>query len=180
MVFVLRYNVSFDRPSILETLAPACRARVRPPAPREGGRMDALELLKYDHEKLKELFNQAEGTEQSEKKEIFKQIKRDLEAHVRIEDGIFYPAIEHHEQLKDMVLESYRKHKDVKVLLREIDGLVSQNKPLEPKLKILKETVEHRNDEEERKIFLHVRELVDDETLEKLGRQFQVARNRLL
>ena len=143
--------------------------------------MDALELLKKDHQKAKELFEQAEETEQeNDKKKIFKQIKKELETHARIEEGIFYPAIEHHEQLKDTVLESYSKHKDVKVLLHEITGLVSQNKPFEPKLKILKETVEHRDAEEERKIFSHVRELVDDETLEKLGRQFQVARNQLL
>ena len=140
--------------------------------------MDALELLKRDHQKLKELFDQAEDIQQSEKKEVFKQLKRDLEAHARIEEGILYPAIEHHDQLKDMVLECCKKHKDVKVLLREIDGLVSQNKPFEPKLKILRETVKHQA-EEERKIFPHVREVMDDATLEKLGRQFQVARNQL-
>ena len=37
--------------------------------------MDALELLHEDHEKVKELFEEAEGTEnQKEKKRIFEEI----------------------------------------------------------------------------------------------------------
>src|SRR5438552_3040599 len=118
--------------------------------------MDALELLKHDHQRLKELFDQAEGKERAEKKGIFKQIKRELESHTRIEEGIFYPAIEHYEHLKDRVLESYKKHKDVKVLLGEIEALVSQSKPFEFKLKILQEMVEHRDEKEEREIFPQV------------------------
>ena len=77
--------------------------------------MNALELLKQDHEEVKELFEQAEGTDDSkEQRNLFKQIKKALEAHARIEEGIFYPAMEKHEQLKDLVLESYEEHKQIK------------------------------------------------------------------
>jgi iron-sulfur cluster repair protein YtfE (RIC family) len=40
------------------------------------------------------------------RKKIFNQIKKELETHVRIEETVFYPAMEKHEELKDMVLES--------------------------------------------------------------------------
>ena len=142
--------------------------------------MDALELLKQDHQKVKELFEQADGTEESKKKkEIFKQIKKELETHARIEEGIFYPAMEKLEELKDMVLESYEEHKQIKTLLREIDDLSADSEKLEPKLKVLKENVEHHAEEEEEgKMFPQVRELMDEEELEELGQELQAAKGK--
>ena len=47
--------------------------------------MDALELLKTDHKKVKELFKKAEGNEnQKQQKQLFEQIKTELETHTRI------------------------------------------------------------------------------------------------
>ena len=140
--------------------------------------MNALDLLKQDHEAVKELFEQAEATDDSkQQRNIFKQIKKSLEAHARIEEGVFYPAMEKYEQLKDLVLESYEEHKQIKRLLKEIDDLVSDSEKFEPKLKVLMENVEHHAEEEEEgKMFPQVRELVDDAALEELGRQLEAAK----
>ena len=47
--------------------------------------MDALELLKEDHQKVKELFEQAEDTDdQNEKTKIIAEIQTELETHARI------------------------------------------------------------------------------------------------
>jgi len=99
--------------------------------------MNALDLLQFIHRKVRKLFDRAEYTDRfEEKKRIFFNIKRELLAHARIEEGILYPAIENHEQLKPLVRESYRKHKHVEVLLRGIGGLVSENKPCDPEFGI--------------------------------------------
>lgn len=50
--------------------------------------MDALELLKQDHQKVKELFEEAEEAKDKEKQEIFNQIKKELETHTRIEESV--------------------------------------------------------------------------------------------
>jgi hypothetical protein len=85
---------------------------------------NALELLKQDHEKVKELFEEAESAEDdNQKRKIFKEIKKELDTHTRIEETIFYPAMLEHDELKDMVLESIEEHKQVKKLLREIGKL---------------------------------------------------------
>src|SRR5918995_1497983 len=125
--------------------------------------MNALELLKQDHQTVKKLFEEAEETEdQKEKEEIFEDIKTELETHARIEETVFYPAMAKHEELKDMVLESIEEHKQVKTLLREIDNLKSDSEKFEPKLAVLMENVEHHaEDEEEGKMFPKVREIVD-------------------
>ena len=112
--------------------------------------MDALELLKEDHQKVKELFEQAEETEdQKEKNKIFSEIQSELETHARIEETVFYPAMEKREELKDMVLESLEEHKQIKTLLKEIDNLKSDSEKFEPKLSVLMENVEHHAEEEE-------------------------------
>ena len=142
--------------------------------------MDALELLKQDHQKVKELFEQTEGAEENkDKQNIFKQIKKELETHARIEEGIFYPAMEKLDELKDMVLESYEEHRQIKTLLREMDDLASGSEKFEPKLRVLKEHVErHAEEEEEGNMFPQVRELVDEAALEELGQQLEAAKGK--
>ena len=69
--------------------------------------MNALELLKKDHNTVKELFKKAEGNNnEKQQKQLFEQIKTELETHTHIEETVFYPAVEKIDELKDMVLES--------------------------------------------------------------------------
>jgi hemerythrin superfamily protein len=142
--------------------------------------MDALELLKEDHQKVKELFEEAEGAEdEKEKSRIFSEIQTELETHARIEENVFYPAMEKHEELKDMVLESIEEHRQIKTLLKEIDNLKDNSEKFEPKLKVLMENVEHHAEEEEEgKMFPKVRQLCSQDDLEKLGEELQAAKNQ--
>jgi len=142
--------------------------------------MDALELLKEDHQKVKELFEEAEGTEdEKEKRKLFDEIQTELETHARIEETVFYPAMEKREELKDMVLESIEEHKQVKTLLREIDNLKSDSEKFDPKLKVLMENVEHHAEEEEEgKMFPKVRQLFSKQDLESLGQELEAAKNK--
>jgi hemerythrin superfamily protein len=142
--------------------------------------MDALELLKRDHQKVKELFEKAEATENAkQQKPIFDQIKTELETHARIEEAVFYPAIEKYEELKDMVLESREEHKQIKTLLREMENLNSSNEKFEAKLEVLMENVEHHAEEEEEgKMFPKVRKLMSREDLEQLGEELEAAKHK--
>ena len=142
--------------------------------------MDALELLKEDHQKVKELFEEAEGAEdEKEKRKLFDEIQTELETHARIEESVFYPAMEKREELKDMVLESIEEHKQVKTLLREIDNLKADSEKFEPKLKVLMENVEHHAEEEEEgKMFPKVRQLFSQQDLESLGQELEAAKNK--
>jgi hemerythrin superfamily protein len=142
--------------------------------------MDALELLKEDHQKVKELFEEVEETEdQKEKTRIFSEIQAELETHARIEETVFYPAMEQHEELKDMVLESIEEHKQIKTLLKEIDNLKSDSEKFEPKLSVLMENVEHHAEEEEEgKMFPKIRQICSQEDLEKLGEELEAEKNK--
>ena len=141
--------------------------------------MDALELLKQDHQKVKELFEQAEEAEGKEQEKIFEQIKTELETHARIEETVFYPAVQEHEELKDMVLESLEEHKQIKTLLREMDNLTSDSEKFEPKLKVLMENVAHHAEEEEEgKMFPKLRQIMGKQKLEQLGADLEAAKGQ--
>ena len=141
--------------------------------------MDALELLKKDHQKVKELFEQAEEAEGKEQQKLFEQIKTELETHARIEETVFYPAVQKHQELKDMVLESLEEHKQIKTLLKEMDNLASDSEKFEPKLQLLMENVEHHAEEEEEgKMFPKLRQIMNKQQLEKLGADLETAKGK--
>jgi hemerythrin superfamily protein len=144
--------------------------------------MDALELLKQDHQKVKELFKQGQQAEdKKQQKQIFKEIKSELETHARIEETIFYPAMQEHEELKDMVLESLEEHKQLKTILRELSRLSANNQRFKPKFKVLKDDVEHHAEEEEEgKMFPKIRKLVSGHALEQLGEELEAAKHKRL
>lgn len=134
--------------------------------------MNALELLKSDHDKVDELFKQAEATEDENKKHgLFTQIKMELLTHTHIEETIFYPAIMVNEDIKDIVLEGIEEHKQAKTLLREIPNLSAESEKFDPKFKVLMEDIEHHVKEEEGEMFPMVKKAFDKQQLEDLGAQ---------
>jgi len=143
--------------------------------------MDALELLKQDHEKVSELLERGQEADPKQRKQIFKKIKSELETHARIEETIFYPAMEEHEELKDMVLESLEEHKQMKTVLRELAKLSPNSERFKPKFKVLKDNVEHHAvEEEEGKMFPKVRKIIDKSELEQLGEELEAAKHKRL
>lgn len=142
--------------------------------------MDALELLKTDHKKVKELFKKAEGSKnEKQQKQLFEQIKAELETHTHIEETVFYPAIAKNEELKGMVLESLEEHKQVKTLLREMENLTADSEKFEPKLKVLMENIEHHAvEEEEEKMFPKIRKLMNAAALDQLGQELEAAKTK--
>ena len=144
--------------------------------------MDALELLKTDHKTVKDLFKKVEASKNDkQQKQLFEEIKTELETHTHIEETVFYPAVAKHDELKDMVLESLEEHKQVKTLLREMDNLTEDSEKFEPKLKVLMENVEHHaEEEEEAKMFPKVRKLMDAAALDQLGQELEAAKDKQL
>ena len=78
--------------------------------------MNALEFLKEDHQKVKGLFQEIrKSSDRSKQKELFDRVDTELEIHAHIEETVFYPAIEEHEELKDMIAEALEEHQEAKI-----------------------------------------------------------------
>lgn len=142
--------------------------------------MDALELLRRDHQKVKRLFQQAQtASDSAQRKQIFDQIDTELEMHSHIEETVFYPAVEEHEELKDMVEEALDEHEDVKALLEEIEDLdADETAEFDAKLKELMENVEHHVQEEEGEMFPKVLQVMGKGVLEELGAELESAKGK--
>lgn len=136
-----------------------------------GGRTSATELLKEDHDRVRELFKKVEATEESEHPAIFEKIKMELDVHTHIEETIFYPALlaDGDKELVDTVREGIEEHRQAKMFLREIEALNDDSIKFEPKLKVLIEDVEHHADEEEAEMFPLVNRQFSAEVLEALA-----------
>jgi hypothetical protein len=134
--------------------------------------MDALQLLKSDHDKVKKLLADGESTtERGEKTrtELFGTIKGELIVHERIEEEIFYPALRDHPKAKDIVLEAYEEHDVVDTIMSELEDTPVTDETWGAKFKVMKENLEHHIEEEEGEMFKQARSVFDRDELEELG-----------
>jgi hemerythrin-like domain-containing protein len=141
--------------------------------------MDAFKLLKADHRKVDELFKQLERTNGKQKLTVFEQIKMELDLHAHIEEKIFYPALEDAAETRDIVLEAYEEHKQVKTLLRELSRARNADEDWEAKAKVLQENVEHHVQEEENELFKQANAALSDEEVLELGTQLSLEKERM-
>ena len=136
--------------------------------------MDALTLLREDHQKVKELFGEVEATEDpKERQRLFGEIMTELTVHERIEEQIFYPAVEARaraKEVKEIVIESYLEHGFVDKIAADVLKTKPDDETWKAKAKIMKEQLEHHAfEEEEGKLFPKVQELFSEQELRALG-----------
>lgn len=132
--------------------------------------MNAVELLKADHDTVSKLFQKVKATEEGEHKELFEKIKQELDAHTHIEEKIFYPRLREEDELEDITLEGIEEHHQAKMFLRELASLSEDSEKFEPKLKVLMEDITHHVQEEEGKMFPTVEKVINASELEELGK----------
>lgn len=138
--------------------------------------MNAIDLLKQDHEKVKKLLEDISNTtERAFKKraELLQKIALELQAHTTIEEEIFYPAFREageRDELK-MYHEAKEEHRAVEALVLP-DLLATDPGTVEfsGRVKVLKELLEHHIEEEEEEMFTQARELLSEEELTTLGK----------
>src|ERR1044071_6915938 len=137
--------------------------------------MNALDLLKEDHDRVDKLFQKVGATDEGEHMDLFEQINVELEVHTHIEEIIFYPTIRDNgdEELQKLVAEGVEEHRQAKMFLRELDALKTEGERFEAKLKVLMEDIKHHVQEEEGQMFPMVREQFDEYTLQTLGQELE-------
>ncbi|MBC7900073.1 MAG: hemerythrin domain-containing protein [Saprospiraceae bacterium] len=137
--------------------------------------MDAIELLKADHDVVDKLFQKVKATDESEHPAIFQKIKAELDVHAHIEEVIFYPKLEAegNKELVDIVLEGIEEHRQIKMFLKQLAALAESSEKFEPKLKVLMEDTEHHVMEEEGQMFPMVKEQFEASVLKELGAKME-------
>lgn len=143
--------------------------------------MNALDLLKKDHDKVRELFAEFDtlSGDGVRKNEICQQVFEELELHSRIEQEIFYPALRSKsgKDAKDLVKQSYNEHGEIDDLVAELRAIDISDPDFDDKFQELMEDVEEHIDEEEMEMFPKAQILGKE--LENLGRQMEEEKENL-
>lgn len=158
--------------------------------------MDAITLIKKDHDKVEELFARYNGgggltglvkrvtgnVPPRQKTTALAGICRELDVHARIEEEIFYPAIRKTDdpELQRQVDESLREHARVKELVGKLRGRTGEpDADTDAMVSELEQCVGHHVREEENEMFPRVEEMVPAPERRELGRQLQERKRAL-
>jgi iron-sulfur cluster repair protein YtfE (RIC family) len=143
--------------------------------------MNAFTLLTADHERVAEILKTIEGTTERAikgREELFARLKGELDLHARIEEEIFYPALEEDEETREITLEAYEEHRLVKQLLAELEAEPKDTEEWTAKFTVLKENIEHHVEEEEGEMFKRARQALSKEEIESLGEKLLEAKQQ--
>jgi len=133
--------------------------------------LDALSLLKKDHTLVKDLLRKMDEEEDTDElQSMFEQLVDELGIHERIEEEIFYPALQKLPKAREDVLESFEEHHLVDEIVAEMD-VETDDEKWKAKFTVMKENVEHHIQDEEEKLFPKAEELLGEKKLGELGAQ---------
>src|SRR5678816_3331816 len=135
--------------------------------------MDALDLIKQDHKRLRKLLEETLKAEGGARVERLDYLRTELVAHERMGEEVLYPRLRDEKKAHETVLEGYEEHHVADVLLDELLDVPPETDLWKAKLKVLKENVEHHMDEEEDELFKGARAVLDREELNRLGERME-------
>jgi hemerythrin superfamily protein len=139
---------------------------------------NAISILKDDHNKLKDLFDEFEGTDSRRLRiKIANEAIETLKLHAAMEEHIFYPAARSCTDSFHMD-EADEEHHVAKILVAELDSMDNADSHFDAKFKVLSEAVRHHIKEEESNIFPSVKSA--DMDLVALGQEMLSLRRRLM
>ncbi|HZP56036.1 MAG TPA: hemerythrin domain-containing protein, partial [Dehalococcoidia bacterium] len=125
---------------------------------------DALQMLREDHNRVKDIFKQFQDTEdEATKKRLADQAMIELEVHTKLEEEIFYPAVRSEGDTTELMDEAAEEHHVADMLIEELRGMKAADERFDAKFTVLAESVKHHIEEEESEMFPKAAELGRDQ-----------------
>jgi len=145
--------------------------------------MNTIEMLKADHAKVKNLFEQydAAAAQAARKQDLADQIFHAIEVHSRLAQEVFYPAVgaKLAAEGKDLVADSLEAHHSVDILIAELRGLEAVDSQYHEKFDELHESVEAHIGEEEDELLPEALEALGDK-IDRVSTQPQKRKEQLM
>ena len=136
--------------------------------------MNGLDLLKADHRRVEKLLEQLDDTSEDDverRRDLFRELTDEMQAHEIIEEEILYPALKSNPKAREVVLEGYEEHHVVDTIMSELDDVPFDDETWAAKFSVMKENIEHHIEEEEDEMFDQASEIFDEDELETLGQR---------
>ena len=142
--------------------------------------MDAITLLKNDHQEVEKLFKAYEklgSRAYKSKQKTVAGIIKALSVHAGIEEQVFYPVVRAEVAgANGEVLEAIEEHHIVKWVLNELEHLSPEAESYDAKVTVLMENVRHHVKEEEADLFPDVRKALGRKRLAEVGESLEAAK----
>jgi hemerythrin-like domain-containing protein len=112
-----------------------------------------IEMLREDHERVKDLFEQFEQAGDSRTKQrIVETALLELEVHAALEESLIYPVVREEIDEEDLMDEALEEHHVAKMLIRELKRMKPSDERFDAKFSVLGESVKHHIEEEEKEM----------------------------
>jgi iron-sulfur cluster repair protein YtfE (RIC family) len=112
---------------------------------------DAIAMLKEDHCRVRDLFQEYEAAmDPRTKRELAEEVCTELETHAQLEEQIFYPAVQEESQEgRALVQEAIQEHQKVKDMIAALREMGPDSQAFDTKFREIMQNVEHHVEEEE-------------------------------
>ncbi|MFJ2690597.1 hemerythrin domain-containing protein [Pseudomonas sp. NPDC087336] len=147
--------------------------------------MNAIDLLKADHERVKGILSQlSESTERGLKKraDLLAKLEMEISIHTRLEEDVLYPAYKEAggKEQDVMYYEAKEEHRTVDSLVLPDLKVTDPSTPeFAGRVKVVKELLEHHIEEEETTMFPQAKKLLGKAALDELGEKMETLKTRL-
>lgn len=123
-------------------------------ATRKHHTLDAVEMLRDDHERVQALFDKFEQAgDKRTKRRIVDEALAELKIHSALEEEIFYPAVRAAIDDDDLMDEAEEEHHVAATLIAELETMQPDDAHYDAKFTVLGESVQHHVREEESRMF---------------------------
>lgn len=140
--------------------------------------MNAHELIREDHEEVRDLYSQFEAAAGEEREELGRQILTALTVHTAVEEELYYPAFAAAGE-QDTATEYEAEHAEAKALINELVRMDAADEEYAPTMKALMEAVESHMDEEESEGMPLAETFLSEEDLALLGAKMEARKQEL-
>jgi hemerythrin superfamily protein len=142
------------RVGLYAMLATVKQARERRPLMGLFTTNPVFDMLKKDHRKVEELFDQFESADDSRSRaRIVEETLRELTIHAKLEESLIYPAIREKLDDDDLMDEALEEHHVAHVLINELNRMTPGDERYDAKFTVLGENIKHHVKEEEGTMF---------------------------
>ncbi|MEQ8697788.1 MAG: hemerythrin domain-containing protein [Bauldia litoralis] len=141
-----------------------------------------LDKIKADHREASALLDEIIETEDPKaRSEKFATLRDELKAHNEAEEKVLYARMKTKGgEDEELALEGEEEHDVADKVLAMLETYKRRDtKRWTVRAKVLKELLDHHIEEEEEDVFEHARDLFDAATLQKMGEEFETAKERI-
>jgi hemerythrin superfamily protein len=150
------------------------------PTSRPKTTVDAIDMLKQDHDKVERAFKEFEKMDRQDTegcRRLIETVCDDLKMHTTLEEEVFYPAVREAIDDEDLMNEAAVEHETARMLIDQLENMGTDDPNYYATFTVLGEYVRHHMKEEQGEMFPAAKKAKID--LAALGERMRARREEL-